>query len=441
MIYDLLVVGAGPAGLFAAGAASEKLKNVLLLEKQSEPGRKLLLTGSGQCNFTNIRPLPEFLHAYGTHGLFLKPALYHFTNQAAIAFFKTHGVESVVVEDTGKVFPRSHRSRDILKVLLERCRQHGVEVRYQHPVTRVEHKSDGSFRVYTLSPINTLPRTAGIHKGRSGHDIRYPAASRRVLHSGTHEFCARRLLIATGGQSYPATGSTGDGYRLAHSLGHACVPPRPGLTPFMIRDFPWEGLAGTSFKDMPVTVWHKDKKVKTLTGDWLITHHGISGPVVQNLARYALAGDQVTVALVPFEHIETFKNEWDALLARSAKLSLKAWLKYFPLTQALTRSLMELAQVSPAETVAHLNREKRLAFFEWLTAFPLVIQRLGDFDTAMVTCGGVALDEVNAKTMESRLVPGLYFAGEVLDIDGDCGGYDLQAAWSTAALAASKMIS
>lgn len=405
MIWDLLVIGGGPAGLFAAGEASEHLKKILLLEKQPEPGRKLLLTGSGQCNFTNIRPLREFLLAYGEHGLFLKPALHQWTNLDSIAFFERYGLASMTVEDTGKVFPRTRRAADVLRVLLKRCQAQGVLMEYHRPVTRVKREADGTFQVF----------------------------------SGTQVYRTRQLLLATGGCSYPATGSTGDGYALAAALGHTCIPPRPGLTSFIIRNFPWTHLPGTSFKNLPLTIWHHDQKVKTLTGDWLITHQGISGPAVQNLSRYACAGDWVTAALVPFASLEVFKREWEARLAHSARLTLKAWLKLFPLTQALIRTLLELAELSPAETVARLSREKRSLLFAWLTAFPLEIKSLGDFNTAMVTCGGVSLKEVNPKTMASRLVPGLYFAGEVLDIDGDCGGYDLQAAWSTAALAARSM--
>ncbi len=405
MIYDLVVVGAGPAGLMAAGTAAAHLKSVLLLEKQADPGRKLLLTGSGQCNFTNICSLDRFLQAYGEHGRFLKPALYHFDNQAAIAFFKKRGLESTVVEETGKVFPSSRRARSVLEVLLAECQQQGVELRAQTAVTEISRPADGAFQVVT---------------------------ERGIVQ-------AHRVLLATGGRSYPATGSTGDGYRWAKTLGHTIVPPHPGLTPFIIRTFPWTDLAGTSFKDLPVTLWRKNKKVKTLWGDWLITHQGLSGPVIQNLARYARAGDTLTLPLVPFEQLEDFRKEWDRLWMSRSNLSLKAWLKQFPLTQGVTRMLMEVAGLHPADTVAQVGREKRALLFTGLTAYPLTIQKLGDFEVAMVTCGGVALDEINAKTMESRIVPGLYFAGEVMDVDGDCGGYDLQAAWSTAVLAVHGM--
>lgn len=403
--YDAIVVGAGPAGLFTASCARENLDRVLLLEKQPSPGRKLLLTGSGKCNFTNIRPIREFLPAYGDHGHFLKPALLHFTNQDIIAFFKGRGVKATVAEEDGRVFPRSLRAGDVLNALLAACRERNVEIRLREGVVRTEAQPKGGFLVHT------------------------PAG---VLESGN-------VVIATGGRSYPGTGSTGDGYSLARSLGHSLVRPRPGLTPFHVRNFPLADLSGMSFRNLRVTLWREGRKLKTLSGDLLLTHKGLTGPVVHNLARLAQGGDSVTLAFVSFEKEDQLRKEWMADLAAHEKLKVKTWFRRHLLPAALCRKLMTLAGVDPAESVAKLSREKRLALLRLTTAFPLEIQALGGFDVAMVTCGGVALEQVNPKTMESRLVRGLYFVGEVLDIDGDSGGYDLQAAWSTAALAAHSM--
>ena len=405
ILYDMLIIGAGPSGLFAALQAGRKPPKILVLEKQPNPGLKLLLTGSGQCNFTNIRPIREFSQAYGDHGSFLKPALMHFSNQDVIAFFKQQGIEPRVVEENGKVFPKSLQARDILNVLLTVCKDHKVELRFQQKVTQIDKQSSGWFQVQTTTAI----------------------------------YQAKNLVIATGGKSYPGTGSTGDGYSLAQSLGHSLVAPRPGLTPFFIKDFPLTDLTGTAFKNLKVTLWRKNKKIKTLLGDLLITRQGLSGPVIHNLARYAAAGDRVTLALVSFENPETFRKQWLDDLNRNGKQKTKTWIKHYPLTLALARKIMTLADVNPDASVAELSREKRLALLEFATAFPLEIQALGDFNVAMITCGGVALEEVNPKTMESRLVKGLFFVGEVLDIDGDSGGYDLQAAWSTAALAAEAL--
>lgn len=404
--HDVIIVGAGPAGLFTAVRAGEKHRRVLILEKQPAPGRKLLPTGSGQCNFTNIRPIREFLNAYGDHGRFLKPALFHFTNQDAIAFFRKQGVEFTVMEEDGRVFPASRRAQDVLNALLSACRKRDVEIRSGERVTRIEAPAHQLFRV----------------------------------HSATGVLEAKNVVIATGGKSYPGTGSSGDGFFLARSLGHSLVGPRPGLTPFYIKDFALGDLSGVSFKDLMITLWRKRKKLKALSGDLLITHKGISGPVVHNLARYAEVGDSVTLRFVPFEREETFRPEWMADLEQHGKLKVKTWFRRHRLPAALSLKILALAGVAPKDSAAGLSREKRLALLRLTTAFPLEIEALGDFSVAMVTCGGVTLDEVNPETMESRLVRGLYFVGEVLDIDGDSGGYDLQAAWSTAALAALSMI-
>jgi predicted Rossmann fold flavoprotein len=405
IFYDVIIAGAGPAGLFTAIHAAEEFDRVLILEKQPDPGRKLLLTGSGQCNLTNIRPIREFHKAYGDHGHFLKPALFHFTNQDVIAFFRQHGVEATVVEEDGKVFPTSRRALDILNALLSACRKRNVEIRFREGVIRLEPLAGRGFEVY----------------------------------SATGASAAANVVIATGGKSYPGTGSTGDGYSLARSLGHSLVQPRPGLTPFYMKDFALADLSGISFKNLKTTLWHGGRKLKTLSGDLLLTHKGISGPVVHNLARFAEGGDSVTLSFVPFENAEEFRREWLADLEQHGNFKVKTWFRKHSLPEALSRKIMALAGVDPGEPAAKASREKRLALLRLTTAFPLEIQSLGDFNVAMVTCGGVALEEVNAKTMESRLVKGLYFAGEVLDIDGDSGGYDLQAAWSTAALAAHSM--
>ena len=311
----------------------------------------------------------------------------------------------MVVEENGKVFPKSRQATDILNLLLSLCEKRDVEIRFRERVTRLNMQANRVSQVY----------------------------------SATREYQAKNVVITTGGKSYPSTGSTGDGYSLAQSLGHSLIPARPGLTPFYVKNFSLADLSGISFKNLKVTLWHKSKKLKTLSGDLLLTHRGISGPAVHNLARFAQSGDSVTLSFVPFESAEEFKREWLADLEQNGRLKTKTWLKKYHLPGALARRIMALADVNSGSSVAELSREKRLALLRLTTAFPLEIEALGDFHVAMVTCGGVPLEEVNSKTMESRLVKGLYFAGEVLDIDGDSGGYDLQAAWSTAALAAHAM--
>lgn len=399
---DVCILGAGPAGLFAALTAAATARSVRVLEKQPEPGRKLLLTGSGQCNFTHTGPIADFLTAYGGHGRFLKPALFHFNNTDAVDFFAARGVPSTTVAETGKVFPISRRAQDILQALLSACRETRVEIRSRQGVTRLAAEEPGRFRIET---------------------------------AGGSVVTARRLVLATGGQSYPATGSTGDGYRLAQALGHRIEPPRPGLAPFFIRDFTLADLTGIAFKNLAVTLWRRGKKITTRSGDLLLTHHGVSGPVIHNLARDTAPGDIATLAFAPDADPDHARRRGFAGLELRGSLKPAAWLKSFGLPQVLQRRILALAKIAPGTSAAQLSRIQRQTILRLLTAFPLEIASLGDFNQAMVTCGGVALDEINPKTMESRLVPGLYFAGEVMDIDGDSGGYDLQAAWSTGALA------
>lgn len=402
---DTIIIGAGPAGLFAAARTEAQPGRVLVLEKQPEPGRKLLLTGSGQCNFTHAGPIRNFLNAYGEHGAFLKKSLLGFTNEDSIAFFRARGIEAMTVAETGKIFPRSRRASDILNALLSACRERGVEIRCRQAVDRIHLSAPHGFEVG----------------------------------SGGQTFRARRVLIATGGASYPATGSTGDGWKLAQSLGHTLVPPHPGLAPFKIKNHPLARLTGISFKNLNVTLWRQGKKIKVLSGDLVLTHFGISGPVVHNLARYAAPGDTATLAFVAAADPVRFQKEWLAGLECAGKLRISAWMKTFSLPQALLQTILRLSGVRPDAFAARLSRDQRLELMRRVTAFPLEIETVGNWTNAMVTCGGVALDEINPKTMESRLQPGLYFAGEVMDIDGDSGGYDLQAAWSTAALAAASI--
>jgi predicted Rossmann fold flavoprotein len=397
-----IIIGAGPAGLFAAALIASRQERVLVLEKQPDPGRKLLLTGSGQCNFTHAGPIRDFLDAYGGHGAWLKPALLHFTNQDIVAWLGRRGVKAMTVPGTGKVFPASRRARDVLDALVSAGREQGAEVLTRRPVDRVLRSGTGGF-------------TVG---------------------AGGEEYRARNVVIATGGASYPATGSTGDGWGLARSLGHTLVPPRPGLAPFKVKDHPLADLTGVSFKDLNVGLWRKGRQLAARSGDLVITHFGISGPVVHNLARAAAPGDTAKLAFVP----AVTEREWLDGLERSGKLRIKAWLKARSLPEALVLAILRLAQVSPETAAARLSRGRRLELMRLATAFPLEIGSVGDWNSAMVTCGGVALDEVDPGTMGSRLVPGLYFAGEVLDVDGDSGGYDLQAAWSTAALAARAIL-
>ena len=398
--YGIAIIGAGPAGLFCAIHSAAAGIPVILLEKNPGPGKKLLLSGSGRCNLTHSGEMREFLSHYGGHGKFLKPALLSFTNDDLALFFRSRGLD-MVTQEGGKVFPATLKAEDVLDRLVSACRGHGAVIRYGEPVT-------------------------GVSQDREGF----------IIITGGKQFRADNLVLATGGMSYPATGSTGDGYRLAASLGQPVTPVAPALTPVSIRDYPFSGLAGISFAGAGISLWRDGRKKGDYTGDILLTHQGLSGPAILDASRDFLPGDELRVSFigagsgVEAKRAETYLKEADGgRLVRSA-------LADFPLPDRFVRKVLALADVPPDLTCAHLPVALRNRLVVLLTACPLFIESTGDFRIAMATRGGIALEGVNAKTLESRTVPGLFFCGEVLDIDGDTGGYNLQAAFSTGFLVA-----
>ena len=408
--YRAIIIGGGPAGLFAAirlAAARElaaaSAPGILLLEKREWTGRKLLLSGSGQCNITHAGKMSDFLGHYGggsrpeAAARFLKPALFGFTNEELLAWFRARGIE-FEIEENGKVFPKDRRAASIHKTLLDEAERLGVEIKTGEGVQSIERAESDGFLVQA-------------------------------------EYIAPAVLIATGGASYPRTGSTGDGYALAAALGHTIVPPRPSLVSIAIQEFPLANLAGLSFKDAGLSLRRGGKRLLSREGDLLITHEGLSGPLILDASRHIEAGDTAELRFIPAT-LEEFRARLDAALKSSPRRFARTVLAETGLTKNMAERFCDLAGIGPEETAAALPRAKREALCVLACACPFEVARLGSLDTAMATAGGVSLAEVNPGTMESRLAPGLFFAGEVLDIDGDTGGYNLQAAFSTGALAA-----
>ena len=398
--YDVAIIGAGPAGLFCAIQAGAAGLRVLLIEKNREPARKLLLSGSGQCNITHAGDIGEFLTRYGSHGKFLKPALLMFGNDDLVRFFGARGLAMITRED-GKLFPASLRAADVREHLVAACDETGVDLRCGTPVTGVSRDEKG-FSVSTAE--NT--------------------------------FCADALVIATGGKSYPSTGSTGDGYRFARSLGQPITPVAPALTPVKIHNYPFPDLAGISLPAASFTLWRAGKKLGDYAGDLLLTHTGLSGPGILDASRTFAAGDELRIAFISRTGTRGADTLERTLKGANGTRPVRSVLADFSLPDRLARKIPGLAGIPSDMTCAHLSAPLRTRLAGLLTAFPFTIESPGDFTVAMATRGGVALESVNAKTLESRIVPGLYFCGEVLDIDGDTGGYNLQAAFSTGFLAA-----
>lgn len=403
MKYDVIVIGAGAAGLFAA--CSIKDKSVLLIEKNSAAGRKILLSGAGQCNFTNSCEMSELLTRYGERGRFLKTALFSFTNKNAVEFFEKSGVETIARED-GKVFPASFKSSDIVEALIEKCRKNNVKIIYDESVGKVSRDEDKDMFL-----VKTIKNT----------------------HAGTN------LIIAVGGKSYPNTGSSGDGYELAKSLGHTIEQPNPCLAPVYVENYPFSDLSGISFGNIKISLWRNNKKIKEFSGDMLFTHVNISGPVILNNSRYMEKGDVLKINFTSFPNAEEFKTDFENIIFSSGKYNVKTVLKSLDMPKRFTDKIMEITGIQEDKMCSELDKSKRKKLMEMLCEHSLKVERLGDYNIAMATRGGVKTSEINQKTMESKIVHGLYFAGEVIDYDGDTGGFNIQAAFSTGHLAAESI--
>lgn len=397
---DLAVIGAGPAGLFCAIQAAAAGCRVQLFEKNANPGAKILLAGSGQCNITHDGEIREFVTHYGDHGKFVKPALMSFTNHKLIEFFIKRGL-AMQTEEEGKVFPSTRRSADILEILVAECRNQGVTIRCNEPV-------EGIIRAGESFTVNTA----------------------------TGKYFFNAVAITTGGVSYPQCGTTGDGYRFAASLGQPVTEIGPALTPLLIRPFPFAALMGMSFSRMRFSVWREGKKITDHAGDVLFTHLGLSGPGILDASRGIRPGDVVRLSFAGAMRREEFSADLQKRAAENPSWEIGTILAKYPIPERLNRKLLKISGIPDGQKCAHFSAAWRAALVTNCTEFPLTVAGLGDYKIAMVTRGGIALDGVNPKTLESKSVPGLFFAGEVLDIDGDTGGYNLQAAFSTGYLAA-----
>lgn len=398
--YKIIVIGAGPAGLFCALNACTNRDDVLLLEKNGSPGRKLLLSGSGQCNFSRTGPISEFTGHYGGAANFVKPALLAFTNKDLCAFLEGGGVKTFARED-GKLFPAGMRASDILELLLGRCAGKGVRMVFDSQVEAVS-RQEGGFTVTTEGKV----------------------------------FSSDSLVIATGGCSYPDTGSAGDGFALAVSLGHTVTDITPSLTHITAEEpFP-AGLAGISVKNPAISLHKADGRTISARGDVLFTGAGLSGPGILDLSRHIRDGDRLSVALTekPAREVETSLLE---ALQSGGKKAVRTILKGLGIPERLADTVLEKAGIVPSRKGGEIGRADRMRMLGLVTAFPVTVAEKGGFRVAMATAGGVTRDEVNRKSMESRLTPGLFFAGEVLDVDGDTGGYNIQWAFSSGMAAAS----
>ena len=404
---QVIVVGAGAAGLMAAGQSATEGAETLLLEKMDRPGVKLSITGQGRCNLTNVDPIRDALHHFAAGAHFVRPALYSFSNDELRAFFAERGV-STETQRGGRVFPVSEDARDVVDALERWVHQQGVTLRTQSAVSKLIVEAGRVTGVYVVD------------------DRAYRADA---------------VIIATGGASYPATGSSGDGYRLAEEVGHTVVPVRPALVPLETAGGVASRLEGLSLRNVNVSVWTAmpDARLSKATeafGEMLFTGFGVSGPIILTLSRGIVdalgAGQRVVLSidLKPALDHPTL----DARILRDIDASPKRHVQNM-LKELLPSSLIPVCVDEtgmPAHEPAHrITAEQRKRLRLWLKDFRLTVTNHRPLKEAIVTAGGVDTGEVDPHTMASRVMDGLYFAGEVLDVDAETGGYNLQAAFST----------
>lgn len=396
----VIVVGGGAAGLMAAGQAAEMGAETLLLEKMDRPGRKLRISGKGRCNLTNVVPRSEFLTHFEPQGHFLRPAFYRFFNQDLVAFFEELGVPTVT-ERGGRVFPASGEAQDVVDALVRWVGEQGVTLRTHMPVERLLLEGE---------------RMVGVQ--------------------ASENYRADAVIVATGGASYPATGSTGDGYRLAQAVGHTIVPIRPALVPLETAGDIAARLQGLSLRNVTVSVWVDDKKQAEAFGEMLFTHFGVSGPIILSLSRQVVdalrRGQKVILSIDLKPALDHPKL--DARLLRDldahGKRHFRTLLKRL-LPSKLIPVCIDSVDIPPHKVAHQITSEERQQLRMWLKDFRLEVTGHRPFTEAIITAGGVDTLEVDPHTLASRLVEGLYLAGEVLDVDADTGGYNLQAAFST----------
>ena len=398
----VLIVGGGAAGMLASIFAARNGHEVHVYEKNEKLGKKLYITGKGRCNLTNACDMDALFASVRTNSRFLYSAFYGFTNQDAMTFFEEEGLK-IKTERGERVFPLSDKSADVLDTLRRSMRRAGVEIHLNIEVKELILK-DGQARGLIL------------------------ADKTRVDGDG--------VIVATGGLSYPVTGSTGDGYRFAKEAGHKVTDCIPSLTPFNIREDFVKELQGLSLKNVELRIYNGKKEVFREFGEMMFTHFGITGPLVLTASSFVgtLAARQELRAVLDLKPAlseeqldQRVLREFDANPNKSLKNVIGS---LFP--AKLTPVMIGLSGMAPDKKVHDISREERLNFVRLTKGLSMKVTGLRDYKEAIITKGGVAVKEINPSTMESKLVKGLYFIGEVLDLDAVTGGFNLQIAWSTA---------
>ncbi len=403
--YDVVIIGAGAAGCMAAIKAAERGKSILLCERNASLGKKILITGNGRCNLTNVAPMNTFIEKFAHSGKFLRTAFARLSNNDLIHFFTLKGL-NFRTEDNGKIFPTTDKAKSIVSALEECLHERKVTIVYNTQIASLK-KEDLLFIIRT-------------------QDNRCIKAT--------------KVIIATGGSAYPKTGSDGSGAMLAQSLGHTLIPFSLALVPLKTAEHWVKDLQGLSFQNICMTVHSCNRKITSEPGDILFTHFGLSGPLVIDLSSMILSkmkndgNIKITINLVPKMTALELQDKLTQASTNQGKTQINNLINTF-LPKRMTPLFLSLLNIKPEKILNQITKKERLAIIEALKAFPLTIVGSLSLDQAMATNGGIDIDDLHQKTMESKIVPGLFIAGEIIDGRGPSGGYNLQQAFSTGFLA------
>jgi predicted Rossmann fold flavoprotein len=403
--FDLAVIGGGPAGLMAAGAAAESGAKVVLLEKNERLGKKLLISGKGRCNITASEyNIPAFIEAFGKKGKFLYSALQAFGVEAVIRFFNDRGL-TTKVERGKRVFPANDQAADVLQVLSGFLKEKKVKVLTNCAAVKLIKKGSKISRVKTADAV----------------------------------ILADQYILCTGGLSYPSTGSSGEGYHWAKELGHSIIAPAPALVPLRVKELWAKDLQGLGLRNARIAVYQNNKKRDERFGEALFTHKGLSGPIILDMSKKIgelLKHGEVELRIDLKPALEYPKL--DARIQRDFKKKINSMFKN-SLDDLLPKSLIpviiKLSRIDPNKKVNVVTKEERNKLLHLLKELKLHVTSLLGFDKAVATAGGIDLKEIDPRTMKSKLIDNLYFAGEIIDLDGPTGGYNLQVCWSTGHIA------
>lgn len=398
-LYDTIVIGAGAAGLFY-GALSEPGTDSLIIDHSERPGLKLLISGSGQCNITHDGSIKDFITRYGPNGRYIRSALYGANNLSLVEFLNKNGIKTVTRED-GKIFPESLKASEILNMLIKKSESNGFTLLLKEHITDISSDDSDGTCTYIVKTENS-------------------------------SFKTKKLVIATGGMSYPKTGSDGSLYPLIEKLGIQMTPARPALVPIYTHSYGYKSLSGISFKTVLVRLLENNREIIAQTGDILLTHRAFSGPAILDISRYADKGHELEINYIyPITHQKAADMIKAGFQGNSRELHTYIS-RTFRVPDAFTVRLAEDAGICPYMKTSCIEGDEIAKIAEALTCHRYAVSGTGSFSEAMVTAGGVSLDEVNLRNMESKKHSNLFFIGEILDIDGDTGGFNLQFAYSSA---------